>query len=169
MKRRYRLRLRLRAQAFAMNWMAYGQPYLSEEALLHALGEATIHRLNTTNPHAPEMDVELVADSPQQAVWSMLAALESIGLDAGRIVVVDLVKAAMQRALFGAGGFGALGLPTKNPWVVLVCAGLGAAIGVLADVAVNEAWAMIVAERVGYMNEWRFTEVPAPTWSSLQA
>jgi hypothetical protein len=136
---------------------------------LQALGEATIHQLVTTNPHAPEMEVELAADSHQQAVWTMLAALESIGFDAGRIVVVDLVKAAMQRALFGAGGFGALGATTKNPWVILVCAGLGAAIGVLADVAVSEAWAMIVAQRVGDMNEWRFTEVPGPMWSPREA
>jgi hypothetical protein len=158
MKRRYRVRLR--AQASATNWIGYGRPYLSEETLLQALGEATIHRLITTNPDSPEMDVELAADSREQAVSTMLTALASLGFDAGHIVIVDLVKAAIQRALFAAGGFGALGATTKNPWVILVSAGLGAAIGVIADVAVNEAWAMIVAERVGYTNEWRFTEVP---------
>jgi hypothetical protein len=151
-----------------MNWMAYGQPYLTKEMLLQAFGKATIHQLTTTNPHAPELDIEVSAPSHEQAVWNTLAALESIGFDAGRIVIVDLVKAAMQRAAFGAGGFGALGLPTKNPWVVLAFAGIGGAIGVLADVAVNEAWAMIVAER-DYMNAWRFTEVPAPVWSPQQA
>jgi len=151
-----------------MNWMAYGQPYLTKETMLQAFGEATIHQLITTNPHAPEMDIEVSAASHEQAVWDTLAALESIGFDAGHIVIVDLVKAAIQRALFSAGGFGALGLPTKNPWVVLAFAGIGAAIGVLADVAVNQAWAMIVAER-DHMNEWRFTEVPAPTWSPQQA
>jgi hypothetical protein len=152
-----------------MTGMAYAPPALSRDTLLQALGEATIHQLGTTNPHSPEIDIELAADSQQEAVWFMLAALESIGFDAARIVIVDLVKAAVQRALFGAGGFGALGATTKNPWVTLGCAVLGAAIGVIADAAVNEAWAMTVAERVGYMNEWRFTALPAPTWNPRQA
>lgn len=162
MNRRYRLRLE--AQATAMNWMAYGQPYLTKETLLKAFGDATIHQLTLTNPHVPEMDIEVAAPSHEQAVSNAVAALQSIGFDVGRIVVVDLVKAAMQRAVFGAGGFGALGLPSKNPWVVLALAGIGAAVGVLADVAVNEGWAMLVAERDD-MSEWHFAEGPAPTWN----
>ncbi len=161
MKRPYRLRLRATTLS-RYGWVGFGGSLVTEETLLRALGEATIHYFDGARPYEPEMDIGITAESPEAATQRILMAFESIGLDASRIIVVDVIKAAVQRATVAGVGGGALGATTKNPWVTLGCAALGVAAGLVADLALNEAWAMIVAERVAYPDQWSFTPIPPP-------
>lgn len=167
MKRPYRMRLRGRPSWSSA--VGYVGADLSEETLLAALGHATVHYLRWAESGGAEMDVELGADSPQDATRALLLALETIGLDTTRIVIIDLAKAAIQRAVIGGTGLGALGAASRNPWAAFTLAVIGVAVGLAADVAVNETWAMILAERVSPRGAWRLRELSAPSGSPQSA
>lgn len=147
---RYSLQLRVRPNLYYGSLLE-GAPNLAQ-ALEQALG-AAIGELRPALEGGELLDVVLRRPTHQQAVNEIIAATEHFGYSLIEAEVSEIVDKTVQGLVVGVCSGGALGLTTKNPYLELLAAIVGAAAG-------GKAGSMIESVRAKYHYRW----FPATGW-----
>lgn len=148
---RYSLQLRVRPSLYYGSLLE-GSPNLAQ-ALEQALFGAVIGELRPALEGGELLDVALHRPTHEQAVNEIAAATERFGYSLIEAEVSEIVDKAVQGIVVGACSGGALGLATKNPYLELFAAIVGAAAGA-------KAGSMIELVRARY----RYRRSPAGGW-----
>ena len=148
---RYGLQLRVRPSLYYGSLLE-GSPNLAQ-ALEQTLLGAVIGELRPALEGGELLDVALRRPTHQEAVNEIAAATEQFGYSLVEAEVSEIVDKTVQGMVVGAFSGGALGLTTKNPYLELFAAMIGAAAG-------GKAGSMIESVRARYHYRW----FPAAGW-----
>lgn len=151
--------IHIRVQANLYYGSLLGPASSLTEALSEVLADGVIGEARGALEGGEHIDLLMHRPTHQQAVTEILGALESVGFSLLEAEVDEIVDKAVQGAVLGFCGGGGLGLTTKNPYVELLAAAIGALAGSMAGSKLEE-----IAARFHYRwfpaTGWVVTQLP---------
>lgn len=148
---RYAIQLRIRRDLYYGSLL--GPASSVEEALGSALADVAVGVARPAAQGGEHLDLLLRRPTHQQAVEEAIHALQQVGYSLLEAEVSQIVNRTVEGAVLGFLGGGTLGLPSKNPYVELAAATLGALAG-------GKAGSMVESVVARYHYSW----FPAAGW-----